>query len=85
MKQFAERIYLVFVDGDFTSGSVWPTYSTALEEAEIVAREQRAERQDSTVPAQKVYVMQSLVMLEAQKAPVFVTVTNPDEFPQTRC
>ncbi len=73
------RIYLVFVEGDFTSGSVWPTYRKALEEAEIVAREQMTTRRIEGSEAPKVYVMQSLVVLEAKEAPVKLTFTNPEE------
>ena len=71
------RIYLVYVEGDFVSGSVWPTYRKALEEAEIVAREQRETRRTEGSETPKVYVMQSLVVVEAQEAPVIVTFTNP--------
>ena len=80
MKKFEEpSVYLVHVEGDFVSGSVWPTYRAALEEAQIVAREQKEIRRSEGSEAPKVYVMQSLARLEAQEAPVFVTMTNPEE------
>ncbi len=78
------RIYLVYVEGDFVSGSAWPTYRKALEEAEIVAREQREVRREEGIGPPKVYVMQSLVALQAQEAPVNLIFTNPEEFPNDR-